>query len=80
MIFYGDYFIKILNTEGVTLIDKIGVDFDTNQHEAIDRNGEGNLVTEVYQAGFLWKGKVLRPARVSVGKLNNDSITKENKQ
>lgn len=43
--------------------------FDPNLHEALDvHEGEDNKILEVLQRGYTLNGKVLRPAKVVVGK------------
>jgi len=47
-----------------------GVDFDPGIHEAVANQSPGARalqVLEVLQPGYLWHGKVLRPAKVTVG-------------
>lgn len=62
--------IKILEKEGMMEIKaKIGDKFDPNLHEAVEiGEGEEGEILEVFQKGFLWKGKVFRPTKVKVGK------------
>jgi molecular chaperone GrpE len=59
----------VLSDQGVTAIDTSG-EFDPNQHEAIgsepsDSVPSGHVIDEV-RAGYLHKGRVLRPALVRV--------------
>lgn len=45
--------------------------FDPNLHEAImSAEGEKDTILEVFQDGYSYKGEILRPARVKVGKGN----------
>ncbi len=61
-----------LKTRGLTVIEALGQDFDTDFHEALtqvpapspDMKGK---VMDVYQTGYLLNGKVLRYAKVVVG-------------
>jgi molecular chaperone GrpE len=64
--------LKILENEGVREIEtKIGDNFDPNIHEAVEiGEGEEGKILQIFQKGFLWKGKVFRPAKVKVGKSN----------
>lgn len=60
---------EVLSDQGVTAIDTSG-EFDPNQHEAIgsepsDSVPSGHVIDEV-RAGYLHKGRVLRPALVRV--------------
>jgi molecular chaperone GrpE len=57
---------------GLETFGAVGEDFDPSIHEAVthqtsDDNGEVvTVVTDVYQSGFRYAGRVLRPARVAV--------------
>ena len=59
-----------LEHEGLERIDPVGVPFDPTVHEAVAHepgDGKGGPeVVEVMRAGYLWKGRVLRPAMVKV--------------
>ncbi len=59
-----------LKQEGLEEINTAGIKLDTNIHEAVmlDEKGESGLVIEVLEKGYLLNGKVLRPAKVKVGK------------
>jgi molecular chaperone GrpE len=59
----------VLADQGVTAIDTSG-EFDPNEHEAISSEpsetvASGHIIAEV-RAGYLYKGRVLRPALVRV--------------
>lgn len=48
-----------------------GETFDPEQHEAVmhepgDGGEEGPVIAEIFRAGYLWKGRVVRPAMVKV--------------
>ncbi len=61
--------VKLLGDHGVKEIEtKNGDRFDPALHEALE--GEGDVVEEVLQKGYILHERVLRPARVKV-KLNN---------
>lgn len=50
---------------------KVGDPFDHNQHEAIlfdDGDGETEVIAEVLRPGYIYDGRVLRPAMVKVTK------------
>lgn len=55
---------------GVEKMEVVGTVFDPNLHHAIDMvktaQAPDNTVLEVYQSGYLFKGKLLRPAVVKV--------------
>jgi molecular chaperone GrpE len=64
-------FQRILESEGVKEIETLRKDFDSGTMDAVDTvEGEKNKVIEVISKGYLLKGKLLRPARVKVGKGN----------
>jgi molecular chaperone GrpE len=65
-----------LSKQGVERIDTTGKEFDPNLHHAIERvensdEAEGMVVGEM-QPGYMFQGRVLRPAmvRVSAGRAN----------
>ena len=55
---------------GVERIDPVGQPFDPHQHQAVDRaettDAPDGTVLQVFQAGYLFHGRVLRPAMVRV--------------
>ncbi len=67
-----------LQKEGLERIDAKEVVFDPTMHEAVEQVSEdadataggekstGPVVDEIYRAGYIWKGRVLRPAMVRV--------------
>lgn len=61
---------EVLRAEGLEPIEAKGKPFDPNQHEAaleIPGDDSGHLVvSEVLRPGYLFKGRVLRPAMVKV--------------
>ena len=58
----------VLEKQGLVKLAPAGEAFDPNHHEAVAHEpGEGEaVVSEVLRAGYLWKGRVLRPAMVRV--------------
>jgi molecular chaperone GrpE len=61
----------ILQKEGLEVIDTDAVEFDPNLHEAVrhEEAGENDtqpVVSDTLRTGYLWKGRVLRPAMVKV--------------
>jgi molecular chaperone GrpE len=61
----------ILESEGVREIETLKKEFDPCTMDAVDVvEGEKNNVVEVLAKGYLLKDKLLRPARVKVGKGN----------
>ena len=70
-------FERALIDVGVEPVDSVGVDFDPEIHEAVDMvptdsENDGKIVAE-YARGYRFGGKLLRPARVQVGKAMADS-------
>lgn len=60
----------LLEREGLSRVPAVGQVFDPHIHEAVmvepDHRGQGQLVTEEIQRGYLHKGRLLRPAKVKV--------------
>jgi molecular chaperone GrpE len=63
---------KILVEQGLKEIPAVGESFDPEQHEAVgvEEVGENQdgIVTEEWQKGYRFGGRLLRPSRVKVGK------------
>lgn len=62
-------FFKVLEDEGLKMIDSIGREFDPNIHEALlrEESEQGqNIVLEEFQRGYYLKDKVIRPSKVKV--------------
>lgn len=64
--------LTFLKDEGLTPIDAVGNAFDPLQHEAVERvptsdGAEGVVLSEV-QRGYLFQGRVFRPAKVRVAR------------
>jgi molecular chaperone GrpE len=61
---------KTLAKYGVEPIEALGKPFDPNLHQAMQRaetdEVEPNIVVEVYQKGYLYRGRLLRPSLVVV--------------
>lgn len=60
---------------GAEVLDPAGQPFDPNQHEAVmtepaETPEEDDLVSRVFQVGYLFNGQLLRPARVVVKQWN----------
>ena len=62
---------KFLEKHGVTEIKEVA-EFDPNLHEAImnveSADHQSGAIVQVLQKGYMFKGQVLRPAKVSVAK------------
>jgi molecular chaperone GrpE len=67
--------LDFLKKEGVERMETLGKEFDPNLHEAVgwvDDNEDGVIVEET-QAGYTYKGKLLRPAKVKVARKGRDN-------
>jgi len=61
-------FLQILKQNGLEEINPIGETFDPRGHEAIStKEGEDNKILEVHQKGYILHGKIIRPAKVTIG-------------
>ncbi len=61
--------IETLKKEGLELLTEAGEVFDPERHEAVmHEEGDGGepTVAEVMRSGYVWSGRVLRPAMVKV--------------
>lgn len=61
----------VLGNHGVFEVPALGEKFDPNVHESLAQvpGEEDNRVVEVYQKGYLLKGRLLRPAKVVISKV-----------
>jgi molecular chaperone GrpE len=61
---------KTLSTYGVEPIEALGKEFDPNIHQAMQRSEtdevDANTVVEVFQKGYLYRSRLLRPSLVVV--------------
>ena len=61
--------LDVLAKEGLERIDPMGEKFDPTEHEAVQHepgDGDEPVVSGLMRAGWRWKGRVLRPAMVTV--------------
>lgn len=62
--------IEVLRHQGVAVIDEVGVEFNPQIHEGVQRVEDPQLpahtVAEVMQKGYSLKGRLIRPAMVKV--------------
>lgn len=61
-----------LGSQGLTLMETVGKDFDTDFHEAVAQipaptPEQKNKIVDVIQQGYLLNGKVIRYAKVVIG-------------
>ena len=63
---------KVLEDKGVKPVKALGEIFDPNLHEAVTVDAESdkpdNTVVEELQRGYIYKDKIVRPAKVKVAK------------
>jgi len=67
--------LEILSKFGVQPIKSIGESFDPEKHEAlaqtkVDNDNDNNKVLIEHLKGYTYNGRLLRPAKVTVGKTN----------
>ena len=67
--------LKALAGHGLEVVNPVDHPFDPNHHEAVgtepaESADTDHLVSKVYQAGYLFRGQLLRPARVVVRQWN----------
>ena len=60
-----------LSKRGLTKVDEVEVVFDPSVHEAVlnepgDGADDGPVVAQILRTGYLWNGRVVRPAMVKV--------------
>jgi molecular chaperone GrpE len=61
--------IATLEKSGLSVLRPLGDPFDPKRHEAViheEGDGDGPHVAEVLRTGYVWNGRVLRPALVKV--------------
>lgn len=62
---------NLLNKFDVKEIDCLNKPFDASMHHAVaqeEKEGQEDIVIEIFQKGYILKDKLLRPAMVKVGK------------
>ncbi|MBI4118737.1 MAG: nucleotide exchange factor GrpE [Parcubacteria group bacterium] len=64
----------VLNRNGVEEVESLGEEFDPIYHEAVgESEGDPNKVIEVLQKGYKINGRVIRAARVKIGKSDTNT-------
>lgn len=61
--------LEALRKEGLEVLTDAGEPFDPERHEAVmhdDGDGAAPTVAEIMRSGYVWNGRVLRPAMVKV--------------
>jgi len=73
--------LDLLRKNGVEEIDALGRTFDPNIHQALSKEERGGLtspvVLEVYQKGFMYNGKLLRPVLTKVAMPGEEKATND---
>lgn len=70
-----------LGKQGLEEMDSLGKAFDPYYHDALKQeDGEEGKILEIVQKGYLFKGKVLRHAKVIVGNGNGNNANKNTKE
>lgn len=59
---------SILKSYGVDEFGNTGEKFDPNIHEALADHGDGDEIKEILQKGYKMGDKIIRPAKVIIGK------------
>lgn len=63
---------------GLARMQSLGLFVDTNLHEVLQTGpGPANKVIEVFEEGYTFNGKVLRPAKVKVGQAQPSALAAE---
>lgn len=58
-----------LTALGLERIDQTGVPVDPNKHEVLmEGDGTAGQVVQIFEKGYAFKGKTIRPAKVQVGR------------
>lgn len=64
-----DLFDKLFHDLDIGKIETVGKPFDSSMHEAMMQiDGPEGIVMQEFEAGYLFHGRVIRPAKVSVGR------------
>lgn len=69
-----NHLVDTLKKFGVEEIPALGLEFDPNLHEAVmidsDEEKENDIILEVFNKGYMLKGRVIRPSKVKVNKID----------
>ena len=65
----GQMLLKALENMGLEVIDQINVPMDPFRHEVLMQgDGPAGQVLQIFEKGYAFRGEVVRPAKVMVGK------------
>ncbi len=74
-----DQLLNILKSHGVEQMKTLGETFNPALHEAMMRKTEpdkqDNIVLEEFQKGYMLNGRVIRPSKVVVNKLETEQVS-----
>lgn len=69
-----NHLVDTLKKFGVEEIPALGLEFDPNLHEAVmigsDEEKENDIILEVFNKGYMLKGRVIRASKVKVNKID----------
>lgn len=72
---------SILQSEGLEHLQCMGQQFDPNVHEAVVvtrvNDGEDGRVLRDFEKGYAFKGKLIRPSKVEVAKVEEEDAGRE---
>ena len=63
--------LQLLKNEGIQEIKCVGEKFDYNKHEVLmaeESDEEEDTILEEFEKGYIYKDKILKPARVKISK------------
>ena len=63
--------LQLLKNEGLQEIECVGEKFDYNKHEVLmaeESDEEEDIILEEFEKGYMFKDKILKPARVKISK------------
>jgi len=66
----------LLSSVGIDIIRKVDVDFDSRLYEAMEKVREGNgkpVVKQILQPGYVYQGRVIKPAKAIIEMENSES-------
>jgi molecular chaperone GrpE len=82
-----DQMLNILKSYGVEQVETLNEKFDPERHEAVVRKSEpdkeADIVLEEFQKGYMLHGRIIRPSRVAINKIQlpaSDNQTQQRAQ
>jgi len=72
-----DQFVQVFEQEGIKEIKALGEMFDANLHHAVEKGNDSEkpngVILEVFQKGYHYKDRILRPAMVKVNEWSDNN-------